>query len=706
MDYSKIEILYSDNQYIVKALSLVDILNQPFDQLNSEVQIFIQKMSHSLKKIHECVEFIKKEKKVFRHLTLLISLIIYESSKKLNDKTTTLGCSLLLARSALMVNSNLDEYAIVPLEKSFSFVKDAYSEKVDTLIEICELLAKAYRNTSKFELALKYYNIAINVSEDNNLYYLQSLHEYLLGKMYLNYLKQSIRGLQYIEKAIDTLNKIANPPAKYLKLKAVCFDEKGNIHRRELYQFQKAIELHNTASKINYSINNIAGVGRNISHKGLAYWKLGQKDKAVDFLAKGLEKTKEAQTELRGVGVRLGQLGYMTASMGKHQKGMKMLNDAISINIELNDHKSHIRNLINLSYCNELVNDFTSAEIILKKAFELSQKYKFKNLEITVSYNLGSLLCDKLESFKAGYTHYHHAFLLHQKAWSADIDYVPEIEMLSKPEELRLMYVSLIKRYHNESTKMIELLNYALKRALTQSIKKEEEVLISAVHRLRGPLTAIRNYFDFVIDNQDTLQINQIVPIISKSNISLHSIEETVNDFLNEATSYGHECVIFNPDLIIKRVVNKSKHQFVNVGIYYNKCVDLEQCFGDLYSLEMVLKEVVQNACEATKENENVKVSYYLKKTAIIDDLENNFYLIVTIEDQGPGIPKENLRNIFKPHFTTKDHGKGLGLSLATKVIQSTGGSIKVTKNCANGTEFSIFLPVKIEDKNEQNTFC
>jgi signal transduction histidine kinase len=70
--------------------------------------------------------------------------------------------------------------------------------------------------------------------------------------------------------------------------------------------------------------------------------------------------------------------------------------------------------------------------------------------------------------------------------------------------------------------------------------------------------------------------------------------------------------------------------------------------------------------------------------------------LLITVSDEGKGIPAENLRNIFRPFFTTKGHGTGLGLSLARRIVEAHGGSIDVTSVVGQGSEFLIRLPVTI----------
>ena len=85
------------------------------------------------------------------------------------------------------------------------------------------------------------------------------------------------------------------------------------------------------------------------------------------------------------------------------------------------------------------------------------------------------------------------------------------------------------------------------------------------------------------------------------------------------------------------------------------------------------------------------KVNVELKKS------NNN--LFIKIEDDGPGIPEEEYENVFKPFYkinkgrADSKSSVGLGLSIASDIIRSHGGNIKLEKSLMNGLEVRIFLP-------------
>jgi len=69
--------------------------------------------------------------------------------------------------------------------------------------------------------------------------------------------------------------------------------------------------------------------------------------------------------------------------------------------------------------------------------------------------------------------------------------------------------------------------------------------------------------------------------------------------------------------------------------------------------------------------------------------------VIVQVSDTGRGISAEALPRIFKPFFTTRSEGTGLGLSLANSIVQSHGGRIDVTSTPGKGSQFKVSLPVQ-----------
>lgn len=86
---------------------------------------------------------------------------------------------------------------------------------------------------------------------------------------------------------------------------------------------------------------------------------------------------------------------------------------------------------------------------------------------------------------------------------------------------------------------------------------------------------------------------------------------------------------------------------------------------------------------------------------AALKGLKRKRYVRITIQDDGPGIKQQHQRNIFKPFFTTKTNGTGLGLATAQLITKEHNGHIAFDSETGKGTTFIIYLPV---DENEDST--
>ena len=105
----------------------------------------------------------------------------------------------------------------------------------------------------------------------------------------------------------------------------------------------------------------------------------------------------------------------------------------------------------------------------------------------------------------------------------------------------------------------------------------------------------------------------------------------------------------------------------------------------DAAQIEQMLVNLVLNAIQAIADAGRIDVTLQ----------ETSGAAKITVRDNGRGIPPEQLPNIFRPFFTTKGHGTGLGLSLAKRIVEAHGGTIEVSSVVKEGTEFAITLPLK-----------
>jgi signal transduction histidine kinase len=107
-----------------------------------------------------------------------------------------------------------------------------------------------------------------------------------------------------------------------------------------------------------------------------------------------------------------------------------------------------------------------------------------------------------------------------------------------------------------------------------------------------------------------------------------------------------------------------------------------------------VLLNIINNAFYAVHDKAQHSGDSYKPLVSVRTKKETN-KVVITIEDNGDGIPENIIHKIFQPFFTTKPTGQGtgLGLSMSYDIVKSQGGDIQVSSEAGKGSIFTIQLP-------------
>jgi two-component system, NtrC family, sensor kinase len=149
-----------------------------------------------------------------------------------------------------------------------------------------------------------------------------------------------------------------------------------------------------------------------------------------------------------------------------------------------------------------------------------------------------------------------------------------------------------------------------------------------------------------------------------------------------------YEYELFSLNETIHNTLALIHHEILNRSIQVS--LDLQEDMPDIFASKNHLQ--------------GVWINMVVNSTAAIDKLNgqitirtrySNKEFQVMIEDNGKGIPQEQLGLIFEPFFTTKSVGKGtgLGLSVSQRVIKEHGGMVQVESQVGQGTKFTVTLP-------------
>ena len=116
---------------------------------------------------------------------------------------------------------------------------------------------------------------------------------------------------------------------------------------------------------------------------------------------------------------------------------------------------------------------------------------------------------------------------------------------------------------------------------------------------------------------------------------------------------------------------------------------------ADEGQMNQVINNLVLNAVQAMPRGGVIRISARNVRAGSVEGvpLSGRDYVMISVRDEGIGIPEEHLQKIFDPYFTTKQQGSGLGLSITYSIVRNHDGAITVTSTLGEGTTFSVYLP-------------
>ena len=207
-------------------------------------------------------------------------------------------------------------------------------------------------------------------------------------------------------------------------------------------------------------------------------------------------------------------------------------------------------------------------------------------------------------------------------------------------------------------------------------------------HDLNNPLQVIRSRAELLLEGPGTMPASEMKEDHETIHRQAQRASQIVNDFLEFARRNGRAAVSVDVNELVEHSLLLLGGSMRGCGIAVEAKLEKEapRIMGHPVALERVLVNLLTNARDAMPQGGSVKIG--------VKHLEGSPDRIrLTVTDDGPGIPPENLGKLFDLFYTTKQDGTGLGLWLSRRIISEHGGKIEVASELGKGTTFAITLP-------------
>lgn len=270
--------------------------------------------------------------------------------------------------------------------------------------------------------------------------------------------------------------------------------------------------------------------------------------------------------------------------------------------------------------------------------------------------------------------------------------------------EFEIAHRDLLRCYHLEAT-TVQGINGEISgtAVVIRDITNEREMerlrssfLSSISHDLRTPLTVVMEYLAILLDGYRGGLSAEQIDCLQTASKNAERLQALIEDLLTVTRIDAHGFTVSRKDtrmssivdICVKSLLSKAKKKEINLE---GDSLSSISVYVDQLRISQVLTNLIDNALKFTPEGGTVKV-----KTR-----EQNDYLLVSVSDNGRGIPKTEIPRIFDLFYkvSTGDEygtagGTGLGLFISSEMVKAHGGRIWVESTLGEGTTFFFTLPI------------
>ena len=212
------------------------------------------------------------------------------------------------------------------------------------------------------------------------------------------------------------------------------------------------------------------------------------------------------------------------------------------------------------------------------------------------------------------------------------------------------------------------------------------ELAAGLAHEIRNPLAGIAGVIEII--GRDLPSTSPALEVVKDVRLEIAQINRILTDLLETARPHPPQICKSNLNTTVEHAVMLARQQVFSkpIKIELQPATELADVEHDSDQIHQVLLNLLLNAVQAMDGEGTIRV----------DIGSRGDFAAIEVSDTGRGISPQNLPNIFRPFFTTKGNGTGLGLSLARRIVEGHQGLIEVSSVVGKGSKFTVLLPFQM----------
>ena len=281
-----------------------------------------------------------------------------------------------------------------------------------------------------------------------------------------------------------------------------------------------------------------------------------------------------------------------------------------------------------------------------------------------------------------------------------------ELHQLSGALNSMLRRISADKEKLRSTVNSLEKANLELKKAQQEIIRAEKLASVGRLsagiaHEIGNPIGIVMGYLELI--KQKDIPDSEKNEYLHRTEAEIERINTIIRQLLEISRPSNAGLKVISVHELIDDIAEVLNVQplMSDVALECRLEAENDRVLADSNQLRQVFLNLIINATDAITSEGQAENGKLLIQSALVGETPDQppglkTHLKIMFIDNGPGIPEENIGNIFDPFYSTKEPGKGtgLGLSVSFMIVEGFGGKMTVSSDIGRGTTMTLLLPI------------